>query len=104
VLAEETRVPLPDGLANAVYMINLHHELMDPAATYADSFRLLKPGGRLLVVDWAARETPKGPPLISRASADELVEVIRVAGFTEVTVDDGRLPWHIMATAVRPAN
>ncbi|MHB1017790.1 MAG: class I SAM-dependent methyltransferase [Coriobacteriia bacterium] len=104
VLAEETRVPLPDGLADAVYMINLHHELMDPAATYADALRLLKPGGRLLVVDWAARETPKGPPLTSRASADALVEVIRVAGFTEVTVDDGRLPWHIMATAVRPAN
>lgn len=102
VLAEETSVPLGDGLADAVYMINLHHELVDPAATYADALRLLKPGGRLLVVDWAARETPKGPPLISRASADELAEVIKAAGFSDVIVDERRLPWHTMVTAVRP--
>lgn len=103
VLAEETRVPLPDGLADAVYMINLHHELVDPAATYADAFRLLKPGGRLLVVDWAARETPKGPPLLSRASAEALDSVIRAGGFDDVAVDADRLPWHTMVTARRPA-
>ena len=103
VLAEETRVPLPDGLADAVYMINLHHELVDPAATYADAFRLLTPGGRLLVVDWAARETPKGPPLLSRASAEALDGVIRAAGFDDVAVDADRLPWHTMVTARRRA-
>ena len=103
VAAEETRVPLPDGLADAVYMINLHHELVDPAATYADSLRLLKPGGRLLVVDWAARETPKGPPPTSRVTAGALAGVIRAAGFTDVVVDEERLPWHFMATAARPA-
>ncbi|MBN2247819.1 MAG: class I SAM-dependent methyltransferase [Coriobacteriia bacterium] len=101
VAAEETCVPLPDGLADAVYTINLHHELVDAAATYADAHRLLKPGGRLLVVDWAARETPKGPPLISRASAETLAGVIRAAGFVDVAVDEGRLPWHVMATGRR---
>lgn len=102
VMAEETRVPLSDRSADAVYMINLHHELADPAATYADAFRMLKRGGRLLVVDWAARETPKGPPLVSRASAASLAGVMRAAGFTDIVVDDDRLPWHLMATAVRP--
>ncbi len=102
VAAEETRVPLPDGIADAVYMVNLHHELVDAAATYADAFRLLKPGGRLLVVDWAARETPKGPPPVSRVTAEQLASIIRVAGFTEVAVDEERLPWHVMAMAVRP--
>ena len=103
VLSAESCVPLDDGLADAVYMINLHHELEDPAATYADAFRLLKPGGRLLVVDWAARETPKGPPLPSRATAGMLDAVIRSAGFGEIVIDEARLPWHIMVTARRPA-
>jgi ubiquinone/menaquinone biosynthesis C-methylase UbiE len=102
VMAEETCVPLQDGLADAVYMINIHHEFIDPAASYADAFRILKAGGRLLVVDWAARETPKGPPLASRVSAERLVEVVGGAGFIDIVVEEDRLPWHIMATAGRP--
>ncbi|MDY0340043.1 MAG: class I SAM-dependent methyltransferase [Coriobacteriia bacterium] len=102
VMAEETCVPLPDEFADAVYMINIHHELVDPAATYADAFRLLKPGGRLLVVDWAVRETPKGPPAISRVTAETLTGIVCGAGFSDVKVDEDRLVWHIMATATRP--
>lgn len=102
VKATETRVPLGDGVADAVYMINLHHELASPAESYAEAFRLLKPGGRMLVVDWAPRETPKGPPQTVRVSPEALAAFLRDAGFTEVAVDEVTLPWHLMATAVRP--
>jgi len=102
VKAEETRVPLDDGIADAVYMINLHHELADAAATYADALRLLEPGGRLLVVDWADCDTPKGPPRDVRVSASALTRFLENAGFTCVAVDETTLPWHVMATAVRP--
>ena len=101
VLATETRVPLEDGIADAVYMINLHHELAEPEATYAEAYRLLEPGGRLLVVDWADRDTPKGPPREMRVSADGLSRVLEGAGFAEVNIDETALPWHVMATAVR---
>lgn len=102
VLATETRIPLDDGIADAVYMINLHHELAEPDATYAEAYRLLEPGGRLLVVDWADRDTPKGPPREVRVSVDGLKAVLDRAGFTEVEIDEAALPWHVMATAVRP--
>lgn len=100
--AEETHVPLADEVADAVYMINLHHELARPSESYAEAFRLLKPGGHLLVVDWAPRETPKGPPPEVRVSVDALAALLRDAGFTEVAIDDTTLAWHLMATAVRP--
>lgn len=103
VKASEAGLPLPDEMADAVYMINVHHEFEDPQASYTEAFRLLKRGGRLLVVDWAPRETPKGPPLEIRVTADELVAVMKVAGFAEVEVDEDRLPWHLMATATRPS-
>lgn len=102
VKADEIRVPLCNGIADVVYMINLHHELADPAASYAEALRLLQPAGRLLVVDWAPRETPKGPPQEVRVQPQALVALLEDAGFAEVAADDETLDWHIMATAVRP--
>lgn len=101
VKATETGVPLADGVADAVYMINLHHELVHPDRSYAEVFRLLKDGGRLLVVDWASRDTPKGPPREVRIDADTLTAMLERAGFGDVVVDETTLPWHLMATAVR---
>lgn len=103
VKASETGLPLPDAMADGLYMINLHHELAEPQASYAEALRLLKPGGRLLVVDWAPRETPKGPPQEIRVQPDELQRIVEGAGFADVRVDLDALPWHTMLTAVKPA-
>ena len=49
-------VPLPDGAADAVVLHQVLHFLDDPAAAIAEASRLLAPGGRLLVVDFAPHE------------------------------------------------
>lgn len=49
-------VPLPDGAADAVILHQVLHFLDDPAASIAEAARLLKPGGKLLVVDFAPHE------------------------------------------------
>jgi len=100
LLAEETHVPLPDGVADLVVMINLHHELVDPAASYAEAYRLLAAGGQLLVVDWAHAETPKGPPLAVRATKQQLEQYLSAAGFSRVVAHDV-LAWHELLTAWR---
>jgi len=102
VKSEEGRVPLAGELARLVYMINLHHELVDPQAVYREALRLLEPSGRLLVVDWKKEETPKGPPVGVRAPLDALLESIRSAGFEEVGARD-LLEWHNLVTATKPA-
>lgn len=102
VRSEEASVPLPDGIADLVVMLNVHHELAEPDAIYAEARRLLRPAGQVLVVDWAPRETPKGPSLAVRVSAEDLVRFLERAGFVSAREHEG-LPWHSMVTAVSPA-
>lgn len=101
VRSHESHVPLEDSSADVVYMLNLHHELADPPAIYAEALRLLRPGGRLLVADWAAFETPKGPPLRIRVTAEDLADMLEAVGFAEVRVHGGALPWHTVVTALK---
>ena len=49
-------VPLPDGAADVVVLHQVLHYLDDPAAAIAEASRLLAPGGKLLVVDFAPHE------------------------------------------------
>lgn len=49
-------VPLPDEAADAVVLHQVLHFLDDPAAAVAEAARVLAPGGKLLVVDFAPHE------------------------------------------------
>lgn len=100
-LSAESALPMADGSVDLAVMINMHHELEDAAAMYGEVARILRPGGQVLVVDWADRETPKGPPLAVRSSALEIGEVLAGAGLGEVCVHD-TLPHHSLVTARKP--
>ena len=101
VHSTETGVPLATGIADLVVMINLHHELADPDATYGEALRLLRQDGQVLLVDWLPIETPKGPPQTIRASTETLEATLYGAGFCGV-LSHAVLPWHSLLTASRP--
>jgi SAM-dependent methyltransferase len=100
LLGKETVVPLPDGIADLVLMINLHHELAEPHATYREAFRLLRTGGQVLVVDWAPGADGGGPPQEIRATVEQLAAALRRAGFGIVAAHP-RLKRHSLVTGVR---
>ena len=54
--ADLYNVPLQDGAADAVVLHQVLHFLDDPAAAVAEAARLLAPGGKLLLVDFAPHE------------------------------------------------
>jgi len=49
-------LPLPDGEADVVLLHQVLHYAQSPAAAIAEGARLLGPGGRLLVIDFAPHE------------------------------------------------
>jgi ubiquinone/menaquinone biosynthesis C-methylase UbiE len=100
IKAEETGLPLGDAVADLVTMVNVHHELEQPASTYREAARVLKPGGQVLIVDWKPEDTPKGPPAAVRASAETLEGFLRDAGFGDI-VSHEVLPWHSVVTGTK---
>ncbi len=93
VKSGETEIPLPDCTADGVYMINLHHELEDPAGLLKEAYRLLKPSGRIMDVDWKAEQSPEGPPVSIRLPAAVIAEQLEQAGFEEISYTS-ELPYH----------
>lgn len=100
--AEESAVPLPDGIADLVTMVALYHELDEPRASLAEALRLLRPGGRLLIVDWRAEEgVAVGPPLAYRVPVADIIAAVGSAGFADVASHDILTDFSVV-TATRP--
>ncbi len=93
VKMEESSVPLPDGTADLVYMINLHHELEEPLRILKESHRLLKEDGKLMIIDWKKEQTPEGPPLEIRVTDEMIEDQMLACGFASIT-KHAVLPYH----------
>ena len=102
VQMKENQVPLEDGLADLVYMINLHHELDHPLKTLKESHRLLKNGGKLMIADWKPEPMTEGPGLEYRLEPEQVVAQLEKAGFKLAAAHDG-LPKHFLITAQKKA-
>ena len=100
LLATDEGVPLPDGKADVVFMIDLHHELNSPDATYAEVYRLLASGRKVVVVDWLRDNEPGGPPQEIRASKEEITATLERTGFKNVATHTGPAR-HSLITAVK---
>ncbi|GAC1525969.1 MAG: class I SAM-dependent methyltransferase [Chloroflexota bacterium] len=76
----EREIPLSSGIADVAVAGFVVHEPADPPAFLSEIVRLLRPGGRLLVVDWHKKPTEKGPPLGHRLAQREVEGFLRDAG------------------------
>ena len=77
VVNADGTVPLPDGIAGRLVMINVLHHIHDDEAALTEALRLLAPGGLLLVAEFARMERPMGPPndhLLSLADLHALLD------------------------------
>ena len=84
VLNDDRAPMLPDRACDLAVIVNVYHHFAEPAAFLKRVARCLKPGGRLVNIDWADRDTPKGPPAHRRIPPAVFLKDARRAGLVFV--------------------
>ena len=87
--------------ADLVFMIALHHELDNPEQVLDEAYRLLEPGGKVLIVDWKKEEMPEGPPLTIRCLPETIENQLVKSNFIEIRIFN-ELPKHFVIVARKP--
>ncbi len=75
---------LPPGACNLALLVNVYHHFDDGPGFLRGVARALAPGGRIVNIDWAKRETPVGPPLHRRITPEDFAHDARRAGLRVV--------------------
>jgi ubiquinone/menaquinone biosynthesis C-methylase UbiE len=92
------RVPLPDNILDRMVWHCVYHELQDPIAGLQEARRLLKPGGRLVIVDWDPAFADMGPPVSERVPRPQAEESALGAGFeVEAAATGSPATWGLVA-------
>ncbi len=82
VLASPDDPRLPAHSADVIFFCDVLHHIENRAAYYPKLLQALRPGGRIVVVDFYAKPLPVGPPVSMKLSDQEVIAEFREAGFT----------------------
>ncbi len=69
---------------DTIFFCNVLHHVHHRPAYYAKLNKALKPGGRIVILDFYKRDLPVGPPVSMKLSEQEMVEELRAAGFRKI--------------------
>lgn len=90
---------LKEDEADIVLIVNTYHHIGDREEYFAEVRKGLKPGGRLVVIDFFKRETPHGPPVAMKMAEDQVVAELVRAGFSGFRVNRELLPYQYIIEA-----
>lgn len=89
-----------DHSADTALLINVLHQTSEHRENiFKEAKRILKRGGRLVVVDWKKKGTPMGPLQHLRKTQEEIQNILISQGFKiQSTFEPGDHHWGIIAT------
>jgi ubiquinone/menaquinone biosynthesis C-methylase UbiE len=96
-------VPLDDGEADRVVMVDVLHHLYDQPEALEEVARLLRPGGLFVVLDWGDQSRPVGPPPGHVLGLDAVCKIVAGMGLdvVEKHAPGDLLPYHVVVVAAK---
>lgn len=83
VLAGVDKANLPAAV-DVVLIVDTYHHIANRPAYFRELRRSMKPGARLAIIDFR-KDSPEGPPVEFRFTAEEIAAELRAAGFRLAT-------------------
>jgi len=83
VLATHDDPKLPAASVDTIFICDVLHHIGNREAYYKKLGAALKPGGRVVIVDFHKRDLPVGPPVSMKLSEDEVRAEFAAAGFRQ---------------------
>lgn len=90
---------LRESEADLVLIVDTYHHIENRVDYFAEVKRGLKPGGKLVVIDFRKEEMPVGPPVEMKIKEAEVMDELRKAGFTNMQVNNTLLTYQYIITA-----
>lgn len=72
---------IEEGSLDATFVINMLFQSKKDDLVLKEAYRLLKNGGKMIIIDWLRISTPFGPPQEDRTNPEEIKRVAQDAGF-----------------------
>ena len=101
VLAAPDDPKLPEASVDTIFFCDVLHHIGNRPAYYRKLVRALKPGGRLVDIDFHKKPTPVGPPEAMRLAEEDVVRELAAAGFPKTESLD-ILPYQYFLIFTRP--
>lgn len=83
VLAAPDDPKLEAGSVDLIFFCDVLHHVENRPAYYAKLAKALKPGGRIVIVDFYKKKLPVGPPESMKLSETQVIEELQAAGFKQ---------------------
>jgi len=81
VLATPDDPHLPAQSVDLIFFCDVLHHIENRQAYYAKLAKVLKPGGRIVVIDFYKKDLPVGPPPSMKIAEQDVIAELQRAGF-----------------------
>jgi ubiquinone/menaquinone biosynthesis C-methylase UbiE len=79
---------LAPASVDTVFICDVLHHIDHRGAYYAKLDAALKPGGRIVIIDFYKKQLPVGPPVSMKLSEEEVIGELKKAGFAKTASYD----------------
>ncbi|UYM82704.1 class I SAM-dependent methyltransferase [Heyndrickxia coagulans] len=81
IVSDLTEMAIANQAVDKIFSSLVMHEISDLEKAIQEMRRILRPNGKLLILDWEAVDMNEGPPLSVRIPSDKLKAVFEGQGF-----------------------